>query len=68
MKQEQKALGRRRFLRTLGVGGAALAASGSLVSETRADTETNDDKRRARYKSDSAHIQTYYRVNRYPSK
>jgi hypothetical protein len=68
MKQEQKALGRRRFLRTLGVGGAALAASGSLVSETRADTETNDEKRRARYKPGSAHIQTYYRVNRYPSK
>jgi hypothetical protein len=60
-------LGRRQFLRTLGVGGAALAASGPLAIESRADSETNDEKGRARYKADSAHIQTYYRVNRYPS-
>jgi hypothetical protein len=68
MKQERRAVGRRQFLRTLGVGTAAVAAGGPLVSETRADTETNDEKRRARYKADSPHIQAYYRVNRYPSK
>ena len=65
MKREGRALGRRQFLRTLGAGGAALAAGGPLASETRADTESNDEKRRARYKADSPHIQTYYRVNRY---
>lgn len=68
MKQERKAVGRRQFLRTLGVGTAAVAAGGPLVSEARADTESNDEKRRARYKADSPHIQAYYRVNRYPPK
>ena len=68
MKRQEKALGRRQFLRTLGVGSAALAAGGPLASESRADTETNDEKRRARYKADSPHIQAYYHVNRYPPK
>ena len=32
----------------------------------KADTETNDEKRKARYK-ETDHVKTYYRVNRYPS-
>jgi hypothetical protein len=61
--------GRREFLRVLGAGATVAAATaGSLPEKARADTETNDEKRKARYKADSAHIQTYYRVNRYPSK
>ena len=68
MERKSKAVGRRQFLRAVGVGSAALAAGGPFVSETRADTETNDEKRRARYKADSPHIQAYYHVNRYPPK
>jgi hypothetical protein len=61
--------GRREFLRALGAGATVAAATaGPLPEKARADTETNDEKRKARYKADSAHIQTYYRVNRYPSK
>jgi hypothetical protein len=73
MKKEPKAtqpgstLGRREFLRTLGVGSAAVAASGPLVGKVHADTETNDEKRKARYQPNSAEVQTFYRVNRYPS-
>jgi hypothetical protein len=68
MKKERKAtLGRREFLRTLGVGTAAVAASGPLAGEACADTETNDEKRKARYQPNSAEVQTFYRVNRYPS-
>ena len=68
MKREHKTtVGRREFLRTLGVGTAA-AASGPLASEARADTETADEKTKARYKADSPHVQTFYRVNRYPTK
>jgi len=72
MKKERKAtqarptLGRREFLRTLGIGTAAVAASGPLAGEAQADTETNDDKRKARYR-ETEHVKTFYRVNRYPS-
>jgi len=68
MKKEPKAkLGRREFLRTLGAGaGVAVVSAGSLAQEARADTETNDEKRKSRYK-ETEHVKTFYRVNRYPS-
>ncbi len=69
MTKQTSKVGRREFLRTLGVGAtAAVAGAAPLSGEALADTETNDEKRKARYKADSPHIQTYYRVNRYPSK
>ena len=70
MTKEQKSkLGRREFLRTLGAGATVAAASAApLAVEARADTETNDEKRKARYKADSPEVQTFYRVNRYPAK
>ena len=58
-------VGRREFLRVLGVGATAAAAA-PLASEARADTENNDEKRKARYK-ETEHVKTFYRVNRYPS-
>jgi hypothetical protein len=67
MKSEGKTkLGRRDFLRVLGAG-AAVATAAPLATQAVADTENNDQKRKARYKADSAEVQTYYRVNRYPS-
>jgi hypothetical protein len=67
MKEEhQSKLGRRDFLRALGAGASAAAASaGPLAGEAHADTETNDEKIKARYR-ESEHVKTYYRVNRYP--
>ena len=59
-------LGRRDFLRALGAGAAASAAA-PLATEAKADSETNDEKRKSRYKANSPDIQNYYRVNRYPS-
>ena len=68
MKRERKTtVDRRDFLRTLGVGTAAVAAGGPLANTARADTESNDEKRKARYKADSPHVQMFYRVNRYPT-
>jgi hypothetical protein len=58
-------LGRRDFLRALGVGATAAAAAAPLAGGARADTETNDEKRKARYQ-ETDHVKTYYRVNRYP--
>jgi hypothetical protein len=68
MKKEPKAtLGRREFLRTLGAGaGVAAVAAGPLAVEAKADTETNDEKRKSRYR-ETAEVKTFYRVNRYPS-
>ena len=64
MKQNDKrTVGRRDFLRVLGAGAAAAAP---LATAAKADSETNDEKRKARYK-ETDHVKAFYRVNRYPS-
>jgi hypothetical protein len=69
MKSESKTkLGRRDFLRALGAGASVAAVTATpLATNAVADSESNDEKRKARYKADSASVQTYYRVNRFPS-
>jgi hypothetical protein len=68
MKTERKAtVGRREFLRAIGAGaGVAATAAAPLATTAKADTETNDEKRKARYK-ETDHVKAFYRVNRYPS-
>ena len=68
MTQERKtSVGRRDFLRALGAGaGVAVTAAAPLATPANADTETNAEKRKARYKANSPEVQTFYRVNRYP--
>jgi hypothetical protein len=56
---------RRDVLRGLAIGTVAAATTGT--SQARADTETPDEKRKARYQADSPGVQTFYRVNRYPA-
>ena len=67
MKSEGKKLGRRDFLRVLGVSAGAAVTPAVLVSEAHADSETNDEKRKARYKANSEDVKAFYRVNHYPS-
>ena len=62
--KKKSTVGRRDFLRTMSVGATAALAS-PFVSEAKADTETNDEKRKARYR-ETDEVKTYYRVNRYP--
>ena len=38
----------------------------SAIEEAKADTETNTEKRKARYQANSADVKAYYRVNSYP--
>ena len=65
MKQNDKrTVGRRDFLRALGVGAGA-AATAPLATAAKADSENNDEKRKARYK-ETDHVKAFYRVNRYP--
>lgn len=72
MKQDNRpslsktSLGRREVLRVLGVGaGLAATSAAPLATAAKADTETNDEKRKSRYR-ETEHVKTYYRVNRYP--
>ena len=64
---DDKGFGRREFLRTLGAGATVAAASAApLAGAAQADTESNDEKRKARYR-ETEEVKTFYRVNRYPS-
>ena len=65
---QKESVRRRDVLRALGFGaGAAVAASAPLIEQAAAaDSETNDEKRKARYQPNSTDVQNYYRVNRYP--
>jgi len=65
-KQSRAIPGRRDFLRTLGLGATAAAATAApLARSAHADTESNEEKRKARYR-ETEHVKAYYRVNRYP--
>jgi hypothetical protein len=66
MKEKDKTkVARRDFLRVLGAGAGVAATSAGSLSAAKADSETNDEKRKARYK-ESDHVKAFYRVNRYP--
>ena len=66
-KQDKSNLGRRDFLRAMGAGaGLAVTAAAPLATEAAA-AESDADKKKARYQANSAEVQTFYEVNRYPS-
>ena len=68
MKDEKnKTVGRRDFLRKVGIGavGAGATVAAPLAGAALADSESTDEKRKARYQ-ETDHIKTFYRVNRYP--
>jgi hypothetical protein len=68
-KAQEKAkaeVARRDFLRVLGAGDASTGAA-PLAGAAKADTESSDEKRKARYR-ETADVKAFYRVNRYPSK
>jgi hypothetical protein len=55
----------RRDLLRVAVIGVAAATTSPCTSAKAADFP---DKRKARYQADSADVQSFYRVNRYPAK
>ena len=68
MRDEKKTTGGRRdFLRKVGIGavGAGATLATPLITPAQADSESDQDKRKARYK-ETDHVKTYYRVNRDP--
>jgi hypothetical protein len=57
----------RRDLFRGAIAGTATAAMGTLAFEaTAAETTGSANKRKARYQANSAEVQNFYRVNRYP--
>jgi hypothetical protein len=60
-------VGRREFIRNASIGavGAGATLIAPLTESAHADSEIDDEKRKARYK-ETDHVKTYYRVNRYP--
>jgi hypothetical protein len=57
-------IARRDLLCVLAIG-AAMATTSACAS---AEAAGFPDKRKARYQADSADVQSFYRVNRYPAK
>jgi len=68
MKSKSKTIvGRRDFLRALGAGAGIAATAPIAATEGKADSETNDEKCKARYQ-ETDHVKKFYSVNRYPAK
>jgi hypothetical protein len=61
-------IGRRDLLRLLAAGAGAAAANVAPEAAVAAETADAAKKRRARYQPNSPEVQTFYRVNRYPTK
>jgi hypothetical protein len=66
MSKPKATIGRRQLLRAGMTGFFATAATALEPGTAAADTETNSEKRKARFQANSAEVQTFYRVNRYP--
>ena len=68
MSERKATIGRRQLLRAGMTGLFATAAARALEPGTAAaDTETNSEKRKPRFQANSAEVQNFYRVNRYPA-
>ncbi len=69
MSERHKATMERRQLLRAGIIGFIATTTSALEVGTVvvADTETDDDKRKARFQPNSAEVQNFYRVNRYPA-
>jgi hypothetical protein len=63
-KRKRQSVAATSFARSASVGASATLAT-PLIAPAQADSENNDEKRKARYK-ETDHVKKYYRVNRYP--
>jgi hypothetical protein len=66
-KPEKKTVARRDVLRVLAAGaGAAAATSAAPLTSPAAAAESDQEKRKPRYK-ETEHVKAFYRVNKYPN-
>ncbi len=67
MKQKNdRTIDRRVFLWALCVGASTPTTPIAFAAEAHADSENDDEKRKAQYKANSSAVKAYYRVNSYP--
>ena len=65
-RPEKNKVARRDFLRVLAAGaGAAAAGTAAPLTTPAAAAESDQEKRKARYK-ETEHVKAFYRVNKYP--
>lgn len=68
MKQQDKTkLGRRDFLRAMGAGAGLAVTAAVPLTTGAAASESDAEKKKARYQPNSTDVQSFYKVNRYPS-
>jgi len=68
MKQQDRSkLGRRDFLRAMGAGAGLAVTAAAPLATGAAASETDAEKKKARYQANSTDVQSFYKVNRYPS-
>jgi hypothetical protein len=65
-QQDETVLRRRDLLRAAVAGVAAVTVAAAVTGAPAAEAPKGTDKRRARYQANSAEVQNFYRVNRYP--
>jgi hypothetical protein len=68
MKDQDNGIERRDFLRRMTASVSLAVGASSLPREALAGDEPADEKRKARYQANSPDVQSFYRVNRYPTK
>jgi hypothetical protein len=61
-------IARRDLLRALTLGAGAAAAASVPLTPAQAADDRKTENGRARYQPNSADVQNFYRVNRYPAK
>ena len=66
-KHLQATIGRRDMLRALTAGAIAVTTAAAPLSPAQAEAQSPINKGRARYQANSPEVQTFYRVNRYPT-
>ena len=68
MKQQDKTkVGRRDFLRAMGAGAGLAVTAAAPLATGAAASESDAERKKARYQPNSSDVQSFYKVNRYPS-
>lgn len=65
MEEEKAKLGRREFLRAVGLGAGLAAVAAAPLATEAAATESDAEKKKARYNPNSDDVKNFYRVNGY---